>query len=258
MIRLYNDDCISKLDELIEKGVKIDLTVTSPPYDTIRDYENSLVWDFEVFMEVANRLYKITSQGGVVVWIVNDKVERGSKTGTSFKQALYFKEIGFNIHDVMIWKKDTMGMPCKTRYGQNFEYMFILSKGKPKAINKICDRKNKWVGTKIHGTTRGTDGETFRKGNHNKNSVREYGERFNVWEQPTEKKNKTGHPAVFPLKLIIDHIISWSNEGDLILDPFMGSGTTGVAALSTNRDFIGIEKVEKYYNIANERILKND
>lgn len=136
--------------------------------------------------------------------------------------------------------------------------MFVFSKGKPKTINKIMDRKNKWQGCKVHGTSREKDGSTFRKSNHNKTVVGEYGERFNVWSIPSEKNNKTGHPAVFPLRLAVDHIISWSNEGDAVLDCFMGSGTTGVACKKLNREFIGIEISESYYNIAKNRIEKTE
>ena len=228
----------------------IDLVVTSPPYDNLRTYEG-FSWEFE---GVAKELYRITNDGGVVVWIVADGTIKGSETGTSFRQALYFMECGFNLHDTMIWAKDTFNFPDPTRYGQSFEYMFIFSKGRPKNIHKIKDRKNKWGGTKVHGTSRDVDGTTFRKTNHNKTLVKEYGERFNVWHMPSEKKNKTGHPAVFPEQLVTDHIISWSNENDVVLDPFLGSGTTAIACVKTNRRYIGFELSEKYFEIACQRL----
>ena len=190
----------------------------------------------------------------MLVWIVSDATVDGSKTGTSFKQALYFRQVGFNIHDVMIWKKDSISFPDPIRYPNAFEYMFIFSKGKPKTVNKICDRKNKWYGEVVHGTSRGVDGQTFRKSNDKKSTVAEYGERFNVWDQTTEKHNTTGHPAVFPLQLAKDHIISWSNKGDTVLDPFLGSGTTGIASYQTGRKFIGIEISKEYFDIAKKRI----
>jgi len=190
----------------------------------------------------------------VVVWIVSDSTTQGSESGTSFKQALHFKEIGFNIHDTMIWAKDTLTFPDSTRYGQTFEYMFIFSKGKPKAVHLIEDRVNKWAGANVHGTSRGADGQTFRKSNDNKSIVKEVGARFNVWNMSGEKNNKTGHPAVFPLNLARDHILSWSDKGDKVLDPFMGSGTTGLACIETGRDFIGIEISKEYYDISSQRI----
>lgn len=247
-MKLINDDCAVALKEI--KSESIDLTVTSPPYDNLRDY-NGYTFDFKV---IADELLRVTKVGGVVVWVVSDGTVNGSETGTSFKQALYFKDIGFNLHDTMIWAKDTFLFPDKTRYGQSFEYMFILSKGKPKAIHKICDRKNKWAGTKVHGTSRDADGTTFRKANNNKTTIKEYGERFNVWQLSGEKQNKTGHPAVFPISLARDHILSWSDIGDTVLDPFMGSGTTGLASLELNRDFIGIEISDKYFEIAKCRL----
>lgn len=242
-------DCLTLMKSLPDES--IDLIVTSPPYDNLRTY-NGYSFEFE---GIARELFRITKQGGVVVWVVNDAVVKGSETGSSFRQALYFKEIGFNLHDTMIWAKDTLSFPCSTRYGNAFEYMFVFSKGKPKTVNKICDRKNKWCGTKIHGTSRSSDGETFRKSNHNKTTVSEYGERFNVWNIPTEKNNKTGHPAVFPISIARDHIISWSNPNDVVLDPFMGSGTTAIASLRENRRFIGFEISEEYFEKAYQRII---
>lgn len=194
--------------------------------------------------------------GGVIVWIVNDRTINYSETGTSFKQALYFKEIGFNLHDTMIWNKgsftDISGL--RTRYGSVFEYMFIITKGKIKTFNPIKDRKNKY--TRVgNGTIRLSNGK-FKKQWGAGRILADYGIRFNIWNNPSicSKIERTGHPAQFPLKLVNDHIISWSNENDIVLDPFMGSGTTGEAALKLNRKFIGIEKVESYFEIARKRI----
>lgn len=253
MIQLYNGDCLELMKNIPDGSV--DLTVTSPPYDNLRSYNGNISqWSFEKFQEIAKQLYRVTKDGGVVVWVVNDGVINGSESGTSFRQALYFKEIGFNIHDTMIWYKDTFSFPDVTRYRQCFEYMFIFSKCKPKTVNLISDRRNKWAGSKVHGTSRVKDGTTFRKSNDKKSSVSEFGVRFNVWEQITEKSNKTGHPAVFPMQLVTDHILSWSNEGDTILDCFMGSGTTGKMAVLNNRNFIGIELDKGYFDIAEKRI----
>lgn len=251
MIELHCGDCLDVMKTFDDEC--IDLTVTSPPYDNLRIY-NGYTFDFE---GIAQELYRVTKQGGVVVWIVSDATINGSETGTSFRQALYFKEIGFNLHDTMIWMKDTFTFPSPVRYHQCHEYMFIFSKQKPKSVNLIDDRKNKWAGTKVHGTSRNIDGTSFRKSNHNKSCVKDFGVRFNVWEQSTEKSNKTNHPAPFPEKLAHDHIISWSNENDTVLDCFLGSGTTGKMAKQLNRNFIGIEISEEYINIAKERINGN-
>ena len=229
----------------------VDLTVTSPPYDNLRTYEG-FSWDFE---SVAKEIFRITKKGGVCVRIVNDATIDGSETGTSFKQALFFKEIGFNLHDTMIWKKDSCAFPESVRYYQNFEYMFVFSKGKPKNFKPIQDRKNKFAGMKVHGTFRNKDGSTINRSDTWKESIcKEYGVRFNVWEQSSEKSNKTGHPAVFPKQLAIDHIISWSDKGDIVLDPFLGSGTTAIACVETDRHYIGFEISEKYFDIACKRL----
>jgi site-specific DNA-methyltransferase (adenine-specific) len=248
---LYNDDCLKVLPTLADNS--IDLVITSPPYDNIRDYNNSSSWNFDIFKSIANELQRILINNGTIVWIVNDSTINGSETGTSFKQALYFKEIGLNIHDTMIWEKETSPFQHNNRYINVFEYMFILSKGKPKTTNLIKDRKNKHGGTIIHGTQRQKDGSLIP---HSRNGfkIKEYGNRFNVWKINSEKANKTNHPAVFPLQLVSDHIKTWSNENNTVLDCFMGSGTTGIACKNLNRKFIGIEIDKKYFDIAKNRI----
>jgi len=241
----------------IESGY-IDLTVTSPPYDNMRTYNGTLDWGEHVWKPVFQELFRVTKKGGVVVWVVGDATIKGSETGTSFKQALWAMECGFNLHDTMIWNKGSFTAvgALKSRYAQTFEYMFILTKGKLKTFNPIKDRKNKVAG-KIGGRLRLKDGGMRQMSTHGKQRS-EYGQRFAIWDQSPCGGNKTGHPAPFPLQIAIDHIISWSNEGDAVLDPFMGSGTTGVACKNLGRDFIGIELDEKYFEIAEARINWED
>ena len=254
-INLYNGDCLCVMDKLIEEGIKIDLTVTSPPYDNLRTYNgNNDLWNENVWKGIIERLYKITNNGGVVVWVVGDATIKGSETGTSFKQALYFKEVGFNLHDTMIYQKSNFSNPSNNRYHQIFEYMFVFSKGKIKTFNSIKDRKNKIVGNRKTSPSRKPSGEMIYT-NKIKN-VKMYGQRYNVWVITTQNIN--GHPAPFPEKLANDHIVSWSNEGDIVFDPMMGSGTTGVACKNLNRNFIGIELDENYFNIAKKRIEDNE
>lgn len=258
--KLYHGDCINVMDTLIANGVKVDLTVTSPPYDDLRNYNGTLVWNFDVFKQVARRLYEITKNGGIVVWIVGDKTKNGSESGTSFKQALYFKEIGFNLHDTMIYAKNNPVPLNHNRYEQQFEYMFIFSKGKPKTFNGL--RENcKYAGLKRNEKNRqyrkDASGD-FKTGKTT--PTKDTKLKYNIWfyqvgsGQSSTDKFAFKHPAIFPEKLAQDHILSWSNEGDMVLDPFMGSGTTGKMALMYNRKFIGIEKVEEYYNISVRRI----
>ena len=253
MIDLRRGDCLELLRDIPDNSV--DLTITSPPYDNLREYNgNNEQWCFEKFQNIARELYRVTKDGGVIVWIVNDATIEGSETGTSFRQALYFKECGFCLHDTMIWQKPSP-FQHKNRYIQDFEYMFVFSKGAKKQANLICDRKNKWAGTQVHGTERQRNGNTKNLSETQKSKcVKEYGARFNIWDIPPDKNNKTGHPAVFPLQLATDHIRSWCNEGDTVLDPFMGSGTTGVACVNTLRKFIGFELDDQYFEIAENRI----
>jgi site-specific DNA-methyltransferase (adenine-specific) len=249
------------MQQLIEEGVQVDLTVTSPPYDNLRTYDDTLEWNWDIFTQIAEKLYHITREGGVVVWVVNDATIDGSETGTSFRQALYFMKIGFLLHDTMIFYKPEVVFPTFTRYYQCFEYMFIFSKGVPKTTNLLQDRKNKKGGRRIQSTAR-IDGEHLQKinGTLKKKKIKPYGVRRNVWKYPTGRSKSSKnpiafeHPAIFPEQLAIDHIMSWSTDEDIVLDPMMGSGTTGVACTKLNRRFIGIEKVEKYFNIAQKRI----
>lgn len=249
MNEIYNMDCLEGLRLLDDEC--IDLVVTSPPYDNIRDY-NGYSFDFE---NIAKELFRVMKTGGVVVWVVSDQTVNGSETGTSFRQALYFKEVGFNLHDTMIWKKDSFSFPEGNRYPQNFEYMFILSKNKPKQFMPIKDRKNKYKNTSVHGTYRTKDGKTVdRSISHKDKTIGDIGVRFNVWEIASEKNNLYNHPAPYPEQLAEDHIISWSNKNDVVLDIFMGSGTTAKMALVNDRQFIGFEISKEYCDIANKRI----
>lgn len=200
-------------------------------------------------------LYRITKNGGVVVWNVCDATIDGSETGTSFKQALWAMKCGFNLHDTMIWQKSNFSpLGSKKCYLQCFEYMFVFSKGSPKTINLIEDRKNLSFDGRV-GVHKKAPQNINRDGvaeSHRFIENREFGKRFNIWKMAPHHGSE--HPAPFPEKLCIDHIISWSKEGDTVLDPFMGSGTTGVACKRTNRNFIGIEIERKYYDMSNKRI----
>jgi len=237
----------------------IDLVVTSPPYDKLRDYEGKITWDFEIFKEIALELYRTIKIGGVLIWVVGDQTKNGAKTLTSYKQALYFQKIGFNMYDVIIYEKAGSGPPHPNRYFNSFEYMFVLSKGKPKTINLLKDKPNKWAGHSTYGevTRREKDGSLTKKG---KKTVKEFGIRTNIWRYSNGKGFSTKddiayqHPAIFPEKLVEDHIKSWSNEGDLVLDPFAGSGTTGKIAQKLNRNWVLIEAVDEYCKIAKQRM----
>ena len=253
MINLMLGDCLERMKEIPDGSV--DLTVTSPPYDNLRTYNNTLDWGEHVWKPVLRELFRVTKQGGVVVWIVNDATIKGSETGTSFRQALYAKEIGFNLHDTMIWNKGGFSAvgALKSQYAPVFEFMFVFRKGSNGTFNPIKDRPNKNAGKKASGTIRQKDGST--KPMSKEMIINEFGQRFNIWDiYPKRQKGDDAHPAPFPISLAADHIISWSNEGDTVLDCFMGSGTTGVACKNLNRNFIGIELDKTYYDIAVKRI----
>ena len=256
---IYNIDCLQGLKSLDNDSIH--LTVTSPPYDNLRTYGDITDWNFDVFKPIAQELYRVTKPGGIVVWIVGDAVINGSETGSSFKQALYFQEIGFKIHDTMIYEKNSSSFPARLtskRYTQIFEYMFVFVKGNIRNdITLIADKKNKWAGWTNWGQKTQYDTE----GNLNKASnikpIPEFSLRNNIWKYNVSFNDKiVKHPAVFPEQLAEDCILSWSVEGDTVLDPFMGSGTTAKMALLNNRNYIGFEINEEYYNGIIKRLDK--
>lgn len=257
--KVYNENCLDIMKRMPDNF--IDLTLTSPPYDNLRDYKG---YEFD-FENIAKQLYRVTKEGGVIVWIVGDATINGSESGTSFKQALYFKDIGFYLHDTMIYEKNSFRYPEFNRYNSVFEYMFILSKNKPKTINLIKDKKNKYYGDKVsrRNISRQKDGSlkenSAYKNNKNK-IIKEIGTRTNIWKYNTGKYHTSYdkvafyHPAIFPEQLANDHIISWSNENDLVYDPFMGSGTTAKMAIANKRNWIGSEISSEYCKIIEQRI----
>jgi len=235
----------------------IDLTVTSPPYDNLRDY-NGFVFDFE---PIAQQLYRVTKPGGVVVWVVNDQTKNGSESGTSFEQALYFKSIGFRLHDTMIYKKKNSAFfdPRNKRYKSVIEYMFVFSIGSPITVNLIKDVLTKQPGRTVKKATALNQNGSKRVFADYKLS--KFQVRGNAWEYTAgrdgwhrRKDRVTSHPAPFPEALARDHIISWSNPGDIVLDPFVGSGTTPAEAKKLNRQYIGIDISAEYCELARRRI----
>ena len=246
--QFYIGEAVNFMKENIPDNF-VDLTVTSPPYDNLRTYNGYIEqWSFEKFQAIAKELYRVTKQGGVVVWIVGDATINGSETGTSFKQALYFMECGFNLHDTMIYEKAQACFGSNLCYLQSFEYMFVLSKGRPKSINFLRDRPNVRSGReKMAKRGLSIDG---KKSERIYKVMKKMGKRKNIWTYGVGgRKSETGdHPAPFPEQLANDHIISWSNEGDLVLDPMCGSGTTCKMAWLNNRKFIGIDISEEYIN----------
>lgn len=237
----------------------VDLVITSPPYDDLRDYTKNAIWSFYSFRKIAKQLFRVMKDGGVIVWVVGDSVIKGNKSLTSFRQALYFQQIGFNMFDVMIYEKAGTAPPHKNRYFNAFEYMFVLSKGQPKTINLIRDKANKWAGASTFGnvTRREQDGSLTNKG---KKVINQFGVRTNIWRYSNGKGFATKdeiayeHPAIFPEKLAEDHIKSWSNEGDIVLDPFCGSGTVLKMASLLRRRWVGIEISKEYCEIARKRL----
>lgn len=255
--KIYNCNCLDGLKQLEDNCV--DLTVTSPPYDNLRSYGDMDSWNFEIFKPIAEQLFRVTKDGGVVVWVVGDACINGSETGTSFRQALYFMQCGFKLHDTMIYEKNSSSFPARRdskRYTQIFEYMFVFVKGKiRKDIKLIADKRNKWAGWTNWGK-HSSYTKDERKQVTDIKHVPEFSLRNNIWKYSTSFNDKTSHPAVFPEKLAEDHIKSWTNEGDLVLDPFMGSGTTAKMSMINKRNYIGFERNKDYYEESLLRVGK--
>ena len=246
---IYNENCLDTMSRM--KDGLIDLTVTSPPYDGLRTY-NGYSFPFE---DIANELYRITKIGGVVVWVVGDATVKGSERGTSFKQALYFKECRFNLHDTMIYKKKNPIPLTHNRYEQCFEYMFIFSKGKPKTFNPFMEDC-------IHAGKDIVKNRTFYQTNecktnigHKNNAISKQKIKQNIFEYSLfGGKKKFIQGAIFPEQLANDHIISWSNEDDIVYDCFGGSGTTAKMAELNKRKWIISETSAEYCEIIKQRL----
>lgn len=261
--KIFNESCLITMSKMDNSSV--DLVVTSPPYDDLRSYDkfisgnktehNGYSFPFE---EIAKELYRVIKPGGVVVWVVGDATNKGSETGTSFRQALYFKECGFDIYDTMIYQKTGTPFPQKTRYNQVFEYMFVFSKGKPNTFNPIMKRNVTAGAVRNSRKFRNVDGEMIP--GFNGKPINEWGIDNNIWiikngmYKSTKDVVAFEHPAIFPDELAYRHILTWSKENDLVYDPFMGSGTTAKCSKQLNRNWIGSEINCEYIKIAEDRI----
>jgi DNA modification methylase len=263
--KTYNENCLETMGKMPNNF--IDCTVTSPPYDDIRNYNNKIKglsdefngYSFP-FEDIARELYRVTKKGGIVVWVVNDATHNGSETLNSFRQALFFKEVGFRMHDTMIYRKLNPMPNAGKRYQQMFEYMFVFSKGSPKTTNiSLRERSNKCEDKRTYRKkkfSRNQDGEF----NENDYFVKEMVPEYNIWDFYVGWGNTTKddvafeHPAIFPEELVKRHIESWTNEGDLIYDPFMGSGTTSKMSILSKRNYIGSELSEEYCEIEKRRL----
>jgi DNA modification methylase len=254
-------NCIDGCNQMNEESV--DLVVTSPPYDNLRDYNNSSSWNWDVFTQVADALIRVLKPGGVIAWNVGDAIvdlhkKKGtSRTGTSFRQCLYFMDHGLNFHDHIIYEKPAARFSASAkgnRYSDVFEYCFILSNGTPNHVNLIADKKNKGFGTTFtKDGGRGKDGTRKTDAAKTQIAVKEFGVRHNIWwinnSFGSNLKEAYAHPALMPQELASDLIKSYSNVGDLVLDPFMGSGTTARMAYSLDRDYIGFEIDETFHKL---------
>lgn len=263
-INFLHNRIVSRPCEFLEFFVtdSIDCVITSPPYDNLREYDKGQTFTYEDFQKVARELTRILKPGGVIVWVVGDQTSNGSETGTSFKQALFFKdECGLNLHDTMIYKKSGSPHPARkmdNRYTQIFEYMFVFSKGKPKTAELICDRGNRCAGTEGFGMPkmREKDGSLIPNA---RKTILKLPPRTNIWRYvvgPNTSSNPMAfeHPAIFPETLVHDHLRTWTEEGDVVLDPFNGSGTTSVVAKNMKRKFTGLDISKEYCKLAAGRL----
>lgn len=256
--QVYCGECSELMKQIDSESVH--MVLTSPPYSGLRNYKG-YVFDFEAIAEQINR---ILVPNGVVVWVVGDQTTKSGECGTSFRQALHFQSLGFNIHDTMIYKKNAIPYPDTKRYYACFEYMFIFSKGgEPRVFNPLKDRRNKHANMKVSGTERKPDGSLKEKPCKKRGArIKEFGFRWNVWEYNVGvvnygDKSIAEHPATFPMSLAKDHILSWSSPGDIILDPMAGSGTTPLMAKETGRNYIAMDIAPEYVDMMKYRLDHN-
>lgn len=245
-------DCLEGMRGL--PGECIPLTLTSPPYGGIRTYDGHDEWDF---MAVARELHRITVEGGVVVWVVQEQIIDGSESGETSRQRLAFADIGFRIHHTMVMARSSGFQTSKIRYGRPLEYAFILSKGRPRHFSPIRDKRNKCAGETRNKTNRNPDGSLVRAGRW---TTRPFGVRGPVWPYHTGKHHNAeegyahDHPALMPERMAEDHILSWSKVGELVFDPFAGAGTTLKMARLNFRRYLGFEANREYVEIARRRL----
>lgn len=248
---IYNYDCVEFMKSMDEDY--IDLTVTSPPYDDLRNYKG-YHFDFE---SVAKGLYRVTKKGGIVVWVVGDKITNGNRTLTSFKHAIFFQECGFNVHDVMIYRKKNTPFMRSNAYTNCYEFMFVFSKGKPNTFFPLIEKTVR-QGFEMVVYNKGADAVN----NKTLKELKAEKTKTNIWDYAvgmggsTSDKDAFKHPAIFPEKLAEDHIVSWSKEGDIVFDPMCGSGTTPKMAKKHNRLYIGCDISAEYVDIAKKRLEK--
>lgn len=246
--------------DMVSRNELVDLIVTSPPYDNLRVYGGECEWTFDKFVDIAHGLTSVLKDGGVLVWVVGDATVNGGETMSSFRQALYFvDECGLKMHDTMIYEKNSSSFPANRngkRYTQIFEYMFVLSKGKPKTANLICDKPNKWAGHTSWGDQISYKADGTRQNHGKVRAVPDFSPRNNIWKYNTSLNGRKGHPAQFPDQLAIDHILTWTNPNDVVFDPMLGSGTTAIAAIKTGRTFIGCDISREYCDVADSYITK--
>lgn len=251
MNQILNLDCVEGVRGL--ETASVPLTVTSPPYDKLRKFEP---FDFE---SLAKELWRVTVDGGVVVWLVGDQIVKGSESGTSFRQALHFKEVGFNLHHTMIYSPLGKFLTNHlVRHGSALQYMFVLSKGKPRTIHLLRDKRNVHAGRLRAPERRRPNRLRWRSSDWI--PIRQWGTRGPIWTYAVGSKTTAkepyvyDHPALMPEDLARDHILSWSNPGELVLDPFCGAGTTPKMAVLLGRKYLGFEIEERWCRLAERRI----
>lgn len=249
--KIYNENCLKTMAKMPDEF--LDFIITSPPYDDIRNYNG---YNFE-FKKIANELKRVLKKGGVIIWVVGDKTKNGSETGTSFEQALYFKEIGLKLHDTMIYYKNNPMPTAGKRYHQHFEYIFAISKGNPKTFNPIKE-ETKYKGL-ANMKNRGENGSLDYKKVERTNEKKVGNVFFYSIGGGISTKDKIAykHPAIFPEQLVFDQLITWTNEYDIVYDPFIGSGTTAKISILNNRKWLGSEISKEYVDIANQRLKEN-
>lgn len=252
-MRLLTGDACEILPTIRESSV--DLTVFSPPYDGLRDYKGKPSFDMAV---LGREILRVTKEGGVCCMVIQDATKNGAKSLTSFRTACLFADLGWRLFECCIYSR--AGVPgawWTKRFRVDHEYIFIFTRGDglPRRFDKTSLMvESKYAGITAGGTKRTTKGDFVAI---KKTVISPLKCRGTIWHYAasnTERnKTKSEHPATYPDSLARDIISCFSKEGDLVLDPMMGSGTTGIASVNMGRRFLGIEISVQYMEIAKRR-----
>lgn len=270
-LQLLNCDVIDGIDSIDNKS--IDLVLTSPPYNINKPYEREDKRSLEEYAdwcrEIIERLDQKVTDQGAICWQVGNFVKNNSVLPLDYVVYPIFADLGFRLRNRIVWQFN-FGLNAERRLSGRYETLLWFTKSDKYTFNLDDIRIEQLYPGKKHSGKKGKELAGRPSGNpKGKNpsdhwifSGRRYFEEDLVWQLPNVKANHpelTEHPCQFPVELAERCVFAFTDPGDTILDPFIGSGTTAIAGLPRGRNVIGIDRDQRYIELAKERIeaLKN-